>query len=551
MQTLIRWSWIFGLVGVVALLGALATWWVLDDLAGAPTWFLVGGAVSLILYAVLDRDRIDTTVRSRSFVYGSGSGLMVVMVTALAVAGYLLARDHDKTWDLTRSGDFTLSDHTRKVVAGLDEDVELLAFYRNESPDQRAFRDLARRLQEVSPRLKVQYVDPLRQPRLAEQHEVTSDHGVVVVRAGDRERRIESEPTEERLVTALVMVTSDSDHRICWSMGHGEPDPDDQYDQRGLGHIVGALDGLNYQVTKTFVGTTGIEPECEALIVARPLTDWFPYEREALAAYLAGGGRAFLLLEPDTVPELAAEMARYGVAVGDDIVLDLNPKNQLTGVQDPSFVVLTDDNIRPHPITRNLAAAIVLPISRSVSPNGPPPDGLSVVTLLRTSERAWGETAPDAPDVEPSEGELIGEVPVMAVVEIDDPAALDVAVPDAGRAAEDVAPSGGAPPIDVGDASRGVPAHYAPKAGGRLVIVGDADFANNVFLDWGNNRDLFLNTVAWLVDEEDQLGERPRGGDSLQMTQVGEAMLCLVSIFLVPGAAVFFAAVTLLRRRFL
>ena len=45
-----------------------------------------------------------------------------------------------------------------------------------------------------------------------------------------------------------------------------------------------------------------------------------------------------------------------------------------------------------------------------------------------------------------------------------------------------------------------------------MVVVGDSDFASNRFLVWGNNRDLFLNAVAWLVDEEDQIGERPSGG---------------------------------------
>ncbi len=81
------------------------------------------------------------------------------------------------------------------------------------------------------------------------------------------------------------------------------------------------------------------------------------------------------------------------------------------------------------------------------------------------------------------------------------------------------------------------------------MVLGDSDFASNVFVAWGNNRDLFLNAVAWLVDEERQIGERPEIGDSLEITAVGEAVLCLLSIFVVPGGAAFLALTVLLRRR--
>jgi hypothetical protein len=46
---------------------------------------------------------------------------------------------------------------------------------------------------------------------------------------------------------------------------------------------------------------------------------------------------------------------------------------------------------------------------------------------------------------------------------------------------------------------------------GRLVAIGDADFASDAYIDLLGNRDLALNAVAWLAGEEDVLaGARPK-----------------------------------------
>ncbi len=115
----------------------------------------------------------------------------------------------------------------------------------------------------------------------------------------------------------------------------------------------------------------------------------------------------------------------------------------------------------------------------------------------------------------------------MVVAEVQDPAAIEVVE------------------------GPGVPEGLQRQAGGRLVVVGDSDFASNLFLGWGNNRDLFLNTIAWLVEEEDQIGERPDAGDTLEISVLGEGLLCLVSVVFVPGFTIAMALGTLLRRRYL
>ena len=45
---------------------------------------------------------------------------------------------------------------------------------------------------------------------------------------------------------------------------------------------------------------------------------------------------------------------------------------------------------------------------------------------------------------------------------------------------------------------------------GRVVAVGDADFASNALLGFQGNQDFFLNTVAWLAEDADLISIRPQ-----------------------------------------
>lgn len=81
------------------------------------------------------------------------------------------------------------------------------------------------------------------------------------------------------------------------------------------------------------------------------------------------------------------------------------------------------------------------------------------------------------------------------------------------------------------------------------MVLGDTDFATNAYLDLANNRDLFLNVVAWLVEEPDQLGARPATGEPLEITEAGEGALCLVTLGLMPLLPLLVAGGVWFRRR--
>jgi len=547
-----RWAWTLALVAAGLALAAASVGFVLRSTAGYPTGLGVASLAAFAVYAWLDRARLAEALASRAFVYGSGSWLMVAMVGAIGAGGFTLARRHDHTWDWTREQTYSLSEHTGAVLDGMQEEVQVLAFFRGDSEAERTFANRIRLFQERTPRLVVTFVDPLANPRLAKEHDIASDAGTVLLIRGERERRLTAFD-ETSLTDALVVLLSDEEHRICWSTGHGEPDPDDEFTEGGHGGFVARLEGANYQVTRQDIARAGVDRACHALVVAAPTAPLLPYELEAIAAYVAEGGRLLVLLEPFESEALTDGLVRYGVAVGDDLVVDLNRENQLLGVQDPSVVVLSGALLGRHEITQDLSAAVVLPSARSVALVDPLPTGLTGQVVLQTGAQAWGETSPELAAPSPDPGaERVGDVPVMVAVQVDDPAVLAVGAPAPVAPADASVPP---PTADLAalqaDAARGVPEGFTPRPGGRVVVLGDQQLLDNATLGLGNNQDLGLNAIAWLVGEEAQIGERPQTADKLTVTALGEGLMCLVSVVFVPGTAAALALVALLRRRFL
>lgn len=620
MTALARFSMVFLLAGL-ALLAAFVGWWVwFGDLGPVGSSLGVATSVLLLFWAWLDQHKMGDMVTSRAFLYGASSNVLVLVAVVLASAVYGVARDHDQVWDLTSDKHFSLSTQTLNVLDGLTEPVTIYGFHRTGTGQRVAFEQLTRRFQDASQQIDVIHVDPLREPDMARKYGVVGEMGTVVVVAGERTERLDSTADETQLTNLLVTLTALRTHRICWSVGHGEADARDVDDPVGMGGVVSVLEGQNYTVTPVRLLTETIPTDCEVLVVAAPLVDFLAYERESLAAYLGSAGQVFLMLDVATMPELSWELARYGIAAGNDQVFDISVENSLMGVENPSVVVLSGDNLSGHPITRPLRAAVVLGMARSIDYVGDV-EGISGQILLRTGPEAWGETTLD-PEAEviPNEGERVGQLPMGVVIEIEDPGAIEVAPeetsPGADRdeIASRVIPimaslSGTAEPgsfseslslrDDLGLSESDIlqslwtvgvtlgvevpqeeaigaqtvgdtvhlmhrliaertgaltldapPPEYTPTAGGRMVVIGDGDFASGQLVGFGNNKELFLNTIAWLAAEENQLGERPEAqGDSMQPSAMEFGLMCLISVFLVPGAAVLLALIAWLRRR--
>ncbi|NOY27368.1 MAG: GldG family protein [Oligoflexia bacterium] len=538
------WSWILGFIGGAGVLAFLAYAVFVDTI---QTPYAVAGGVALALIATwvaLDWGQLQHTLRARGTRHNTNATLLVIVVGAIAVAVNVLASRYDDRVDLTASQRFALSEQTLKVLGGLDQDVDVLAFFLAGSPEESAFRDQIEGYTNASDHIQLVLHDPVREPLAAEQNHITSSTGTVVLKVGDSTQRLESDFGEEALTNGLIRVTSGKQHPVCAISGHGELDISDQQSPNGLGMAVSKLEGQNYTVRSVeLLREGGVPDDCDLVLVADPRTDLLPPERERLAAYVAGGGALLVLLDPNHAPDFAADMDRYGIRVGDDIVVESNPKYQLVG-GDPTYLVLDSESFSPHDITKGVVGMALFRVARSVG-IGSEVAGIKVSVLARTSPYGWAETTLDGvTEPKPDGGDTVGNVPLIALAEVTDPAAITVGSRALGSDAA------GATAVPLAPQNK-TTADIPRKAGGRIVVFGDSDFAVNELLPQGNNQDLLLNTIAWMVGEDDQVSIRPNGAGSglLTMNFIQSLGVWLLCLLVVPGITIGMAIGTWRRRR--
>ena len=95
------------------------------------------------------------------------------------------------------------------------------------------------------------------------------------------------------------------------------------------------------------------------------------------------------------------------------------------------------------------------------------------------------------------------------------------------------------------------PADEAPKPETRVAAIGDSDFVANAYLGIEGNRDLFMNALNWLAQQENLIAIRPRDASDRRLTLTANktAGIFWLSIFIIPAAVLGAGAYSWWRRR--
>jgi ABC-type uncharacterized transport system involved in gliding motility auxiliary subunit len=80
-------------------------------------------------------------------------------------------------------------------------------------------------------------------------------------------------------------------------------------------------------------------------------------------------------------------------------------------------------------------------------------------------------------------------------------------------------------------------ADAAPKAETRICVFGDSDWVANAGLGVQGNRDLFMNTIGWLSQQENLISIRPKEADDrrLTLTATQQQNIMWLSLVIIPG----------------
>jgi ABC-type uncharacterized transport system involved in gliding motility auxiliary subunit len=375
--------------------------------------------------------------------------------------------------DLTPESRYTLSDHARKILDALPADVHVMAFLRSQDPRNLLIEDLLRQVTARTPRVRVEILDVNRSPALARQYGVDS-YGALVVESDGR-RRVFSNPREDVLMAALLQVTRQQRKTVGWVVGHGEGDLNDVNRRDGFSTARAVLEQEYYEVRPVSLIGDEVPVEVDVLVIAGPEKGFLPEELGALDRYLQRPGQVFVMLDPLRAPQLAAFLHGYSLALPPDVVID--PEARLYGGE---LLTMQVQTVRgEHPIVGPLDAPPLFSLTRSVGVLPDDTGSVVAVPFLRTSATSWATT----------DTEVLRTGAPAYVAGRDRPGPVTVGLEVAFRT---LTPPG------------------APPQQGRIIAYGNSKFANNFFIEYLGNKDLFINTVDWLARQPEAISQRPR-----------------------------------------
>jgi ABC-type uncharacterized transport system involved in gliding motility auxiliary subunit len=473
---------------------------------------------------------LSQTINWRALCYGNYASLCTPLVLAVTVLLYVLAVQHHHAVDVTRSKRFTLASQSVKLLQELQKPVKVLGFFRLQGPEREAFVDLLKLYTYYTDKLTYEFVDFDRNPGLAEHYHITAYNTVLVAGYGKEEKISRLE--EAALSNAILKLTHDTEKVVYFVTGHGEAALADT-ERNGYSLAKQRLEAQHYEVKELLlVKQQQIPDDAAVVILAGPRTDLLEPELAMLTAFLARGGRLLLLLDPATVPGLLPFLKRYGLELGNDMIIEPNSLFQLLGGDYLMPAVMT--YAEQHPISKDFHTQMtIFPVVRSVSVATAPPEGSRAQALAFTSADSWAET-----DLGTLEHEKRSTFDPQRDHQGPISIAAGVTVPN---------PTSGA---TIATQRTAQVSKHAPPA--RLVVVGDSEFANNSFFTLQGNGELFLKTVSWLAEEEELLAIRPRqGGGSgpVILTAAQELLIFWVPVVLLPIAVLACGAVVCLTRR--
>lgn len=524
-------------VAIFSAILALATGRAYKEIPAISVICWIFAAVAFVAWIVIDGKRFGEMFKHKGARHGSSQGLSIIMAILLAIGvGMVTKRDRfNKSIDLTKEGLNTLSPESVKLVEQVKEgkhEIKVVAFFQDELKKGQ-FRKLLSMYETKGAAFQVEYVDPQTDPTRAMAENVTVPDTVIFKR--DKQESRLTTFTEEKFSNALVRILKDEDKVVYFTTGHGEADLSSQ-DAAGYSLAKAELESERFVVKTVNLLEAGKVPDdADLLIIAGPQYDLQAAEKTAIDAYLGEAGPIALLVDALVdLPNVKALAEDVGVKFNDDLLL-LRPDDPRAAALGQNNAIITElDKFSPitADFVRKGAVAFITPFTRSLDFVAENKWKLKPVGLAKTSDivvRVTGvKTAADVKDGVTPDRVQSGNFDVFASA--------------SGQVGGDKLAS--TDPKADSDVKSDAAASGSKEL--RVFVSGTSQLANNAGAQRGENIDLFVNAVNFLLQDEDFLSIRAKEADPsrLDVTTASSQFLLLFLAYIYPtlflGAGTFY-----------
>ena len=387
-------------------------------------------------------------------------GLTILFLTAI---NFLGAR-HYKTFDFSINQINSISEQSRKVIGSLDSDLLVKFFYKNGAEraeeNKKLFRELIKQYEDISSRVKFEFVEINEKPRLALDFGANKGSGEAFIDYKGSKNRIENY-SEQDFTNAIIKVTRKQKKTIYFLEGHGERSLDDEKSELSLFGFKQLLEKNSYRVrTINLTSTLSIPADATTIIIAAPTQQLQLSEIISLEDFLNNGGSLLLMLDEKETFGLGNIMKKMGLELEPHYIYNVfnSPMGKVVNAQAATVAVQysTTDEITKV-FTNNQMTVFRNPHSLRLLNNS---TKVKDEVIVRTPESSVALTELDSKDYN-------GE-----------PRSFDIGVSVKGKM----------------------------NASGKefaAVVFTDVDFVSNILLYQNLNRDLALNAISSLTKESD------------------------------------------------
>ena len=432
--------------------------------------------------------------------------------------------------DLTKEKLYTLSEASKQQVKDISHDVTIYFFGFTEDSTQ---YDLAKQYEKVNSKIKCEVVtDITTRPDLVEYYGIEEGNEAIVVQAKERNKILttadfytydyttyqEIDTTEQTLTNAIVGTTIAETPEIYFLTGHKEIY---SYMQTFMAYLENEVNNIN--ILDLLV--KGAVPEnCSALVITSPSSDFSEYEASLIKDYINKGGKILWFADPilneETFPNMQSVLDLFGTSIGKGVVVEGDSAKMVMG---SPYMILPD--VAYTDITENIGTDGGVCFIDSGKINFVADEslgnlGLEVQPILTTSDKSFFRTNFNTNSLSATTGDELGTSTVGAIVN-----------------------------KTISENTKATLVIYANGIFATEVQYPITDSQYMYPIDVRNNKDLALNSVAYLTQREDTITIRKSTSTvTINPTEMEDFVVKII-IFAIPIAIIILGIVVWQVRR--
>ena len=462
-------------------------------------------------------NKIIEIIKKKWLINGTKTLLLVAIIIAIFICINFLMKKLELTpIDFSQEKLYTLSDESKEKVKGIEKEVKI---YFIGYSDEDSNLDLAKQYKKANEKITAEAVDINNRTDLAQKYGIESGTQGIIVECGNRSKALTESDlvtydmttyetisiAEEKFTSAILSVTSEKIPKVYFLEGYSEFSLNENmnYLNMYLANEINEVDTLNV------LSTGKIPDDCDTLVVTTPSKDFDDITTNAITDYI-NSGRNILWMNAATtskidMPNVNKILALYGVEPFDEGVIRETDTTKMV-MQSPYLII---PEIQYSKVTEDLQNTTGIIFINATKINIDE-DKLEELNVSKTDILSSSENSYFTSNLAKNTGEngsfIVG-------------AELDKTIKEANE--------------ETGET----------EVSSKLIIYGENNFVTDYQLSENSqygaiqlayNKDLILNSIAYLVDRPEDISVRKSTGTVTYTATEAQDTIVRAIIFIIP-----------------